>query len=422
MLRRLLTVTALIIILTFAGASKSWAEDLVYTVQPGDNLFRIGLRYGVDWRRIMAANGLGYPTIYVGQRLLIPGATEAGPLPAATPAPVAPAPTPAPEPPGAAAPGDGTYTVRQGDTLWSITRQLGLSISELIAANRAVSPNRIYPGQVLHLPPNAGTAASVSASAPSTPAEPAPIPAADGQPVDLTGLPQVSARAREIYQHGLALGNNPRAFAKIGDCNATLPSFLAAFDSGTYRLGGPYAYLQETIQQFSGSFARDSKAVHIGYTAYDITSPEWADPRVCQPGETPELCEYRLQRPSIALISLGTNDWSHGVPLYEKNMRTIVEQSIAAGILPILSTKADNTEGYHLYNGVIRRLAAEYDVPLWDFWLIAQRLPGGGLLPDGFHLTGGANTFLRPESIYGAWPWRNLTALETLDIVWRGVR
>jgi hypothetical protein len=31
-------------------------------------------------------------------------------------------------------------------------------------------------------------------------------------------LPQVSERAREIYRTGLALGNNPQTFSKVGDC------------------------------------------------------------------------------------------------------------------------------------------------------------------------------------------------------------
>jgi len=44
-----------------------------HVVQPGENLYRIGLRYGVSWPKIAAANGLVYPyRIYVGQTLIIP--------------------------------------------------------------------------------------------------------------------------------------------------------------------------------------------------------------------------------------------------------------------------------------------------------------------------------------------------------------
>lgn len=46
----------------------------VHIVQRGENLFRIGLRYGVSVSSLQAANGLSGTTIYVGQRLAIPGA------------------------------------------------------------------------------------------------------------------------------------------------------------------------------------------------------------------------------------------------------------------------------------------------------------------------------------------------------------
>jgi lipoprotein-anchoring transpeptidase ErfK/SrfK len=65
----------------------------VHVVQRGENLFRIGLRYGVSWQAIMQANGLGSTNIYVGQRLTIPGGNGAA-------ASAAPASSPAAAPPG----------------------------------------------------------------------------------------------------------------------------------------------------------------------------------------------------------------------------------------------------------------------------------------------------------------------------------
>jgi LysM repeat protein len=45
-----------------------------HTVQPGENLFRISLRYGLDWRVVAAANNIANPRlIYPGQVLIIPG-------------------------------------------------------------------------------------------------------------------------------------------------------------------------------------------------------------------------------------------------------------------------------------------------------------------------------------------------------------
>jgi LysM repeat protein len=62
----------------------------VYIVQPGDWLSRIASRFGVSLSALMAANGITNANlIYVGQRLIIPGAGAATPTPppASTPVP-----------------------------------------------------------------------------------------------------------------------------------------------------------------------------------------------------------------------------------------------------------------------------------------------------------------------------------------------
>jgi|GEM_PF-5826350 len=47
--------------------------SLIHIVQPGENLFRIGLRYGVPFQQIAAVNGIGSDyRIFVGQQLIIP--------------------------------------------------------------------------------------------------------------------------------------------------------------------------------------------------------------------------------------------------------------------------------------------------------------------------------------------------------------
>ncbi len=64
-----------------------------YTVQPGDNLYRIGLKFGVAWPRLAEANNLANPRlIFPGQVLCLPevGAT---PAPTTTPAPTSQAPS-----------------------------------------------------------------------------------------------------------------------------------------------------------------------------------------------------------------------------------------------------------------------------------------------------------------------------------------
>ncbi len=67
-----------------AAAQSSCTQS--HTVQAGENLFRIGLRYGVSWTVLQAYNYLSNPNlIYVGQVLCINGYASSPP---ATPTPV----------------------------------------------------------------------------------------------------------------------------------------------------------------------------------------------------------------------------------------------------------------------------------------------------------------------------------------------
>ncbi len=83
----------------------------------------------------------------------------------------------------------------------------------------------------------------------------------------------------------------------------------------------------------------------------------------------------------------------------------------------MLSTKADNAEGDHSINAIVAKVAYDYDLPLWNFWLVVQPLPNHGLQSDGVHLTYAGNIFNDPVRMKSAWPWRNLTALQVLDAV-----
>jgi LysM repeat protein len=130
-----------------AGAAQSaqaQAGQVIHIVQPGENLFRIGLRYGISWTVIVAANNLPSTYIYVGQRLIIPVSGDSVPP---APAPAATAQPPAP-PPAA----DGTYVVQYGDTLSGIAVRFGVPFEALAAANSLGWPWVIYAGQTLVIP------------------------------------------------------------------------------------------------------------------------------------------------------------------------------------------------------------------------------------------------------------------------------
>ena len=228
-------------------------------------------------------------------------------------------------------------------------------------------------------------------------------------------LPKLSPRAREILAEGITRGNNPRAFSKIGDCESQTDWFLDMYDLGPdhYSLG-EYEALAPVIDYYKGSFGRTSLAARQGFTAASLMSPIWADPQQCEKGETPLACEYRLHKPAVAFILVGTND-AVNPPTFEKHMRKAIEFSIAQGVLPVLGTKADNVEGDHEINATLARLAHEYELPLWNYWLAVQDLPDQGLQEDGAHLTFAAPFFDRPDALRRAWPVRNLNALQVLD-------
>lgn len=146
-----------------------------HTVQAGENLFRIALRYNLTVTDLAAANGITDPArIYAGQVLSIPDPSAAYPVaqpvyPVAEPAPVGMTWT-APVAPAATS-GGAYHTVQRGESLATIARAYGLSWTDLVAANGIVNANRIFAGQQLLIP---GAAAPLQVAA--APASPAPAP------------------------------------------------------------------------------------------------------------------------------------------------------------------------------------------------------------------------------------------------------
>jgi hypothetical protein len=241
----------------------------------------------------------------------------------------------------------------------------------------------------------------------------------------LSVVPEVTDTAREIYKRGQELGRDPKHFSKVGDCQTNTGFYLVDFDNdGAYSLG-EYASLQETIDYYEGSFSRTSLAMRDGYNVAAILTPLRADPKQCEKNENPIACEFRLHNPSIAIISLETNFSDRPADDYGKYMRQIIEYSIEQGVVPILATKGDNLEGDHSINAEIAEIAVEYDIPLWNLWAALQPLPNQGHsteLNDGFHLSFSRNFFDKPKNMLSGWPWRNLTALQALDAVRRGLQ
>ncbi len=264
-------------------------------------------------------------------------------------------------------------------------------------------------------------AAATSDPLDPTPSEPVYDPADPVSWKSLPVVPVLSAEMLETFKLGLEEShNNPNAFSKIGDCETAADWFLKDFDIGpkNYHLGD-HAGLQETIDHFKGSFGRKSLAAQNGFLTVSVISTAWTDMAACKKEETPLMCEYRLHRPSFALIMFGTNDARLSRKTFEGYLRQIIDSTLKQHIVPILVTKADNLEGDESINAIIARVAYENNVPLWNQWAALQNLPAQGLQQDGVHLVYARNFFDDPEMMQAGWPVRNLTALQVLDAMRR---
>jgi hypothetical protein len=226
---------------------------------------------------------------------------------------------------------------------------------------------------------------------------------------------EVEENVRRIYADGRARGRDPYAFSKLGDSLIATPSFLAMFETYPFNLG-PYDFLAPVLDYYAGSYERYGVALRPGLHAWGVFDPLWANKDWCQANENLLDCEIRLNNPSVMLILLGTNDVGYPEG-FEFNMRKVVQNIVDAGIIPVIVTKADRFEGPdNTNNEILRRIAAEMQVPLWDYDIVAETLPNRGLQEDSVHLTVfPENDYTMPEAYQLGHGVHNLTALMMLD-------
>lgn len=116
-------ITGILALPVQASAQSGCSE--FYTVQRGDNLYRIALRYGTSVAALSSLNGIANPNwIYWGMVLCV----RSGPV------------------------SGGTYVVQPGDTLYRIARNYGVNMYTLAQVNAIYNYNLIYVGQRLVIP------------------------------------------------------------------------------------------------------------------------------------------------------------------------------------------------------------------------------------------------------------------------------
>ncbi len=137
-------------------------HECVYTVQSGDNLYRLSLSWGTTVQEIMDASQIDDDALSIGQLLLRPGCDYATlePRPTVEPQPaagelvevertsVADAEPEAQESP---TPGPKVHVVSAGETIESISLKYRVDVNELVTLNNLANPNQLSVGQELLL-------------------------------------------------------------------------------------------------------------------------------------------------------------------------------------------------------------------------------------------------------------------------------
>ena len=249
-------------------------------------------------------------------------------------------------------------------------------------------------------------------------------------PVMVNGLPvqsivilpeSVRQAMSVVFYEGQARGRVPSHFSKIGDSLIATPNSMTRYDSLAYDLGD-FGYLEPVVDYFSGSFERYGVGTKPGLRSWAVFDPIWADPEWCGTEESIIACEIRLYDPAVILVFIGTNDNSEA-EIFDENMRHLVVYALENGVIPVLVTKADRYEGPgNRNNEMLRQIAADYDVPLLDFDLVADTLPNRGLGEDGVHLTSSLEgNYTMPQALETGYGTHNLVVLLGLYAVWQEV-
>ncbi len=184
-------------------AAHSQAGDQTIEVKQGDTLYSLSRQHGVKVDDIMSANDLKGHSLKPGQRLTLPSsqvASRADPVSGAvTPPPAAVAPVAEAAPAEAAAASDtaGTYTMKAGDSLYTIARQHKVNYAELQRANGITDDNvrKIRPGTVLKIPAGSAPQATRASTTVSLSKTGTHLPVSGDAPTAASDLPKTDTTA-----------------------------------------------------------------------------------------------------------------------------------------------------------------------------------------------------------------------------------
>ena len=142
----------------YSNSGNADSSNGYYTVQSGDTLSGIALKFSTTSSKLAQLNSISNPNlIYVGQRLLVNQSSNSNSSSSGQSSST----TTNTETSSA------SYTVKSGDTLSGIASQYNTTVNQIVSLNQLSNPNLIYVGQVLKLK-NSQTTNSSSSSSSST--------------------------------------------------------------------------------------------------------------------------------------------------------------------------------------------------------------------------------------------------------------
>jgi LysM repeat protein len=263
--RRVVGLVSLVAIVASLGGRSMVANvegTSEHVVKSGETLVSIAEARGVPFDRLLALNQLADPNaLTVGQVIRLDAPAATGRVAASAPA-------------ASASVGPADHVVRAGDSLWTISRQAGVTVDALAQANGLTDVDRLAVGQRLVLPGNASRVAP-RPDAPATTVRAA------------SGAEHVVRPNETLWDIARQLGTTVEALASangIADPNRLAVGQRLALPEGAGRAGArptesrapatptaasPAAPLPERVVAAARSVA--GPRARIGVAAYDLT-------------------------------------------------------------------------------------------------------------------------------------------------------
>ena len=232
----------LLFLVVFFLAVPVASADTIHIVQPGENLFRIALKYGLSTNELAAYNGIVNPDhVYAGQVLNIPdGEDDQAAQEIATSEPEAEPSAPETDTsdpelePSESSPV--THLVQRGEILSQIALDYGVSVQSIAQANGIANPSLLYAGLTLVIP-----------NPSNMPAEEVPIQAPEAN-----------------VSHGDRWIDVNLSTQRLTAYEETVPVFTTIISSGRY----PYNTVTGEFQIYLRYRLQDMNGYNLGYDYY----------------------------------------------------------------------------------------------------------------------------------------------------------